>query len=151
MRASTCSHSIRPLPPPRPISPRAFPPALSSPKNSSENAVPKPPVSSVVLDASALCAVLFQEPGHEAVLGYLGDAYLSTVNLTEILTRAIDCNNSLDKSLACIAGLSLRITPFDAEQATIAAAIREQTRSLGLSLGDRACLALGLQRGLPVV
>jgi ribonuclease VapC len=108
-------------------------------------------VSSVVLDATALCAVLFKEPGHEAVLPYLGDAYLSTVNLAEVLTKALDKKKAFDKSQALITGFPIQVVPFDGPQAVFAAAIREETRALGLSLGDRACLALGMMQQMPVV
>jgi ribonuclease VapC len=108
-------------------------------------------VSSCVLDASALCALLFEEPGHEALMGYLAEAYLSSVNLTEVLTKAVDRKRPLDRSQGFIAALSLHTVPFDTAQAAVAASIREQTRPFGLSLGDRACLALAIVRGLPVI
>lgn len=108
-------------------------------------------MSRCVLHATALCALLFEEPGHEAVLEHLPDACLSTVNLTEVLTKALDKKKAFDRARAVLAGLPIRVVPFEPEQAELAAAIREETRACGLSLGDRACLALGMLRRLPVV
>ena len=108
-------------------------------------------MTKVVLDASALCALIFRETGHETVAAYLPDSLMSVVNLTEVLTKAIDYKKSFEKSLAFIESLPIRLVPFDLELAGIAAKIREETRPFGLSLGDRACLASGIKLGLPVV
>jgi PIN domain nuclease of toxin-antitoxin system len=75
----------------------------------------------------------------------------SAVNLSEVVTKAIDTGMTLEEARLVVAGLPCEIVPFDVEQAFLAAALRGATRSFGLSLGDRACLALGLNTGHPVV
>ena len=92
---------------------------------------------SVVLDASALLAYLQDEPGGERVRAVLSQAVMSTVNWAEVIGKARDQGVSL--------GLALE--PLSAVQAEIAGQLKERTRRYGLSLGDRACLALGSDRG----
>lgn len=107
-------------------------------------------MTSVVLDASALLAFLRQEPGHDVVRPVLGGAVLSSVNLSETITKLIDYGASLEEVLFQVGRLHLDIRPFGEGEARLCSSLREKTRKLGLSLGDRACLALGLQLGLPV-
>ena len=108
-------------------------------------------MSRAVLDASALLALLFQEPGGEKMLKYLPDSLLSAVNLSEVLSKAIERGMTLDEASAILAEFPFEVVPFDGDAAARTAALREPTRSVGLSLGDRACLALGMIIGLPVV
>lgn len=108
-------------------------------------------MAEAVLDASALLAVLLGEPGAEAVVPYLPRVVVSAVNAAEALTRLTDLGMALDAATRCLAGLDLETAPFATADATVAASLRQATRPLGLSLGDRACLALGLARGLPVL
>ena len=114
----------------------------------------KPPgkiLSDVVLDSSALTAVLRGEPGAAIVAPTLAAAWISAVNLAEAFTKMIERGAPPAEAAATIAGLSLQIVDFDRDQALAAAALRPLTRSAGLSLGDRACLALGKLRSLPVL
>jgi ribonuclease VapC len=108
-------------------------------------------VSRVILDSSALLAVLLEERGAERVEPHLTLALISTVNLSEVVATAVERGLMLENVLSLLTRLSLEIMAFDAEQAYIAASLRPATRKLGLSLGDRACLALGLKQGLPVL
>ena len=103
-------------------------------------------MNNVVVDASAILAVIFAEKGADVVIPRLSGALLSCVNLAEVTTRVIDSGRSLEDTLYDIARLPLRIVDFDAGQAHITASLRPATKPLGLSLGDRACLALGLSR-----
>jgi len=103
-------------------------------------------VNNVVVDASAILAVIFAEKGADVVIPRLSGALLSCVNLAVVTTRVIDSGRSLEDTLYDIARLPLRIVDFDAGQAHITASLRPATKPLGLSLGDRACLALGLSR-----
>jgi PIN domain nuclease of toxin-antitoxin system len=105
----------------------------------------------VVLDASALLAFLLDESGADAVAALLPHATLSAVNYCETLTKSIDRGKSLAESVGLLTRLRLSVVPFDAELAAVTASLRPMTKPLGLSLGDRACLALGLARNLPVV
>lgn len=103
-------------------------------------------MSDVVLDASVLLAAILEEPGHEALLELRDPALLSAVNLAEARARLVDRGfdqRSIDISVELV---NVRIVDFDAEQAAISASLRPATRAAGLSLGDRACLALALQR-----
>lgn len=101
-----------------------------------------PPVSNVVLDASAVLALLQHEPGRDEVIRHLRGAYLSTVNLAEVLAKMADYGVPLDEAGRRLKPLPLHLVPLDAPQAQASAALRPLTRAHGLSLGDRACLAL---------
>jgi ribonuclease VapC len=110
-------------------------------------------VSEYVLDASAVLAYLQKETGWERVETLLLEhrCYLLTVNLTEVLTRLADWKVPVAEIQSRISGLEMVMVPFDIEHARYAAELRESTRSLGLSLGDRACLALAKLKALPAV
>ena len=106
-----------------------------------------------MLDASALLAILNDEPGAEKLtsqLDLLGDAAISTVNLAEVHSKLV--GHGIDEDEAWEAALSpIRdVMVFTSEQARIAGGLIPQTRLLGLSLGDRACLALGVALKAPV-
>ena len=105
----------------------------------------------IVADASAILALLRDEPfmGFDPV--HLLGAWISTVNFSEVFARLLDGGLAEPAAEAAMVRLDLRIVPFDREQARTAARLRRQTRSAGLSLGDRACLALALQFGRPAV
>lgn len=102
----------------------------------------------VALDASALIALLRQEPGHERVEPALEGALLSAVNLAEVLSFFTRDGFDGDELLLRIKRLPIEIVPFSEQHAGIVAALMPITRPLGLSLGDRACLALALARGV---
>jgi ribonuclease VapC len=101
-------------------------------------------VSDTILDASALLALLHRERGHEQVESLLlaGRCLVSTVNLCEAMTRLVDNGMSLAEARLALSLPNLQPIEFDLALAQIAAALRLVTRKLGLSLGDRACLAL---------
>lgn len=106
-----------------------------------------------VLDTSALLAWLWKEPGEDAVQRALtaGACRLSAVNLAELLARFSDAGLSIDDGLALVRELELLVVPSDALDAAESARLRAGTRSIGLSLGDRACLALARRLSLPVL
>ena len=108
-------------------------------------------MSSLVLDASAVLAVMFAEKGADTVIPRLPGALLSCVNLAEVTSRALDNGKPLEDTIREIARLPLRLINYDAGQAHITASLRPTTKALGLSLGDRACLALALARQAPVL
>ena len=105
-------------------------------------------MSAWVLDASALLAYLWQELGHETVAQRIEQStvMMSSVNLSEVLSRAADKGMSTSAMAALQAALPFEIIPFDRAQAQTAASLRPPTKALGLSLGDRACLALAIER-----
>ena len=98
----------------------------------------------VVLDASAVLAILNEEPGADIALARLDEAVMSAVNATEVATRLVDSGLAPTEAWEALALLDIPIRPFDAETARLAADLRLATRSRGLSLGDRACLALAV-------
>ena len=104
-----------------------------------------------VLDASALLCLLQSEPGGERVAEVLPRSIIGAVNLSEVVAKLADAGGTLPQIGAAIDGLQLKVTPFDAQLAMIAGSLRPTTRSIGLSLGDRACLALGLTRNAVVL
>ena len=101
---------------------------------------------SVVLDASALLVYLQDEPGGERVREVLAYSVISTVNWAEIIGKARDDGVDTRGLREDLASLGLAFEPLSAAQAETAGQIKERTRPLGLSLGDRACLALGSDR-----
>ena len=105
----------------------------------------------IVLDSSALLALLFKEPAGDSVRGFLPMALISTVNLAEVLTKVAERIGSADIGRAMVSDLRLSIEPVSEDHALTAAHLRLSTRAAGLSLGDRLCLALALERGLPVL
>jgi len=110
------------------------------------------PAGPAVVDASALLALVFGER-----LAVARDAFkngrISTVNLAETLTKMVDVGAAADEAMADLEalGLNLTIVDFDRETAILAAELRAGTKRLGLSLGDRACLATARSHGLPVL
>lgn len=103
-----------------------------------------------VLDASAVIAFLQGEPGAQQVEGALFEAVLSAVNLVEVAQWVMEVRGEAAARLE-LQGLPCQVVDFDETQALEAAALRRTTRARGLSLGDRACLALAKLRGLPVL
>ena len=102
---------------------------------------------SVVLDASALLAYLQREPGAGSVRAALGSACMSTVNWTEVIQKAAGSESEATELKAALGSLGLVLEPFSASQAGIAGTLRGPTMEFGLSLGDRACLALAIDKG----
>ena len=106
----------------------------------------------VVLDASALIAYLRQEKGYQEVRNSLSSsAAISTVNLAEVYAKIVSEGFSLSEVSPRLKALGLVIFPFEEDEARISAELYPIAKSHGLSLGDRACLSLGLKLGLPVV
>jgi PIN domain nuclease of toxin-antitoxin system len=103
-----------------------------------------------VLDASAVIALLQGEPGAELVASIARFSLLGAVNFAEVLMVAIEQGGDLERAGAEIRRFEIQIVEFDASLAEMAARLRPETRALGRSLADRACLALARSRGLPV-
>jgi PIN domain nuclease of toxin-antitoxin system len=105
----------------------------------------------VVLDASALLAFINQEPGGEVVAESLDRAVISAINLSEVIAKFVDKKVPESVIQRFVAQLRVEVIPVDQEQAVTAGLLRSQTKSVGLSLGDRVCLALALQQNCPVL
>jgi PIN domain nuclease of toxin-antitoxin system len=99
-------------------------------------------VHNYVLDASALLALLNAEKGAKLVQDLLPDAIISTVNLAEVVTRLSAVGMPENDIRDALALLGLEVIPFDSEQAFQTGLLASSGREYGLSLGDRACLAL---------
>lgn len=108
--------------------------------------------SSIVLDASALLALFNEEPGADEVMkAFNHPCLLSAVNHTEVLTKLLDKGLSPADAATVMTSVELQIVAFDAAQSADAAWQRGVTRAVGLSLGDRACLALAHARNAVVL
>lgn len=108
-------------------------------------------MAGVVLDASAVLAYLQDDAGAVQVEDALGDAMISAVNLAEVVTKLADHGASEQAIGQILAALPCTVAPLDFDGALAAGFLRPLTRFAGLSLGDRACLALGRQNRLPVL
>ena len=104
-----------------------------------------------VLDASALLALINKEPGGEKVREFLPKCIMSAVNLSESAAVLASISIPHENIKSILTELVGEIIPFNDEQAFEAAFLRNLTKSIGLSLGDRACLALGRLKKLPVI
>jgi ribonuclease VapC len=105
----------------------------------------------VVLDASALLALLNAEPGNEEVERSIPGAAISAVNLSEVVAKLNEAGMSERAVRSALEDIEIDIHPFDRESAYRTGALRAATKKLGLSLGDRACIALGGQLQRPVL
>jgi ribonuclease VapC len=108
-------------------------------------------VTRAVLDSSALLAYFLAEPGAVAVKQYLGHSTISAVNLSEVAARLANRGALEELIREQVQKLRLSIHDFDEEIAYAAGMLRERTKELGLSLGDRACIATAARLNLPAV
>lgn len=96
----------------------------------------------VVFDSSALLAIIFAEEGADRATEALSDGILSAVNASEVVARLVDRGAGDEDARRWLRGFGLAIRPFDESLAVAAGLLRNATKEHGLSLGDRACLAL---------
>ena len=101
-----------------------------------------------VLDSSALLALLWSEPGSDAVAAVMDNAVISAVNMAEVYSKLIDRGIIGEEIRALLSELAIRVVTFDEAQAFRTGDLRLATRALGLSVGDRACLALAAAENL---
>ncbi|MGI9168897.1 MAG: type II toxin-antitoxin system VapC family toxin [Caulobacteraceae bacterium] len=99
-----------------------------------------------VLDASAILCLIRAEPGAEIVKAALPNSAISAVNLAEVVAKMVDLGMDDGPIAKVLDPLDLRVAPFDAAQARASGILRRLTRDQGLSLGDRACLALAAHK-----
>ena len=105
----------------------------------------------IVLDASATLAVINGEPGAKKLTPALLTRVVgSAVNLAEVQTKLVTRGWTSEEAWEDATSPVRDVLPFDDEQAKMAGDLASQTRPLGLSLGDRACLALGMALKAPV-
>lgn len=106
-------------------------------------------MSDAVLDSSAVLAVILEEPGAARVEALLPGAKVSAVNVGEVAAKLCDLGMPEATVETVIGALQIDVRAHDLDAALAAGFLRPATRSAGLSLGDRACLALAAALGLP--
>lgn len=107
-------------------------------------------MSQIVLDSSVILAVAKREPINPKAFDVIASGVISTVNLAEVLSKLREWNaDDADRGALLIASLE-GVEPFTLRQAQMAAELIAKTSSAGLSLGDRACLALAPELGAEV-
>ena len=104
----------------------------------------------VILDASALLALIQEEAGAEVIKPLLKFSVMSAVNVTEALSVLQRADITAEEGLSLITDIVTTILPFDIEEAVQAAKLHSLVQSKGLSLADRACIALGIKLQLPI-
>jgi PIN domain nuclease of toxin-antitoxin system len=104
-----------------------------------------------VLDASAVLAVYFDERGAEQVCSALPGPLLSSVNYAEVIGKCLDRGAAIGSIRRKLAAMGFEVVPHDARLAYRTGELRPLTKQLGLSLADRACLALAERERLPVL
>ncbi len=107
-------------------------------------------MSEFVLDSSVLVAIFKDEQFEGDVLDVIEGAVISAANFAEVWTVLYDLGLTDAPSVDTVFSLLSRIEPFTTSQARLAADLRPLTKHAGLSLGDRACLALALEIGAEV-
>ncbi|MEX0749412.1 MAG: type II toxin-antitoxin system VapC family toxin [Dehalococcoidia bacterium] len=104
-----------------------------------------------VVDASTVLAAIKREPGYQRAIAAIQTAIISSVNFAEVASHLAKSGVSLDEIKSVLSSFALPTIDFNMEQALEAARLHPLTVRQGLSLGDRACLALAVLRGLPVM
>lgn len=104
-----------------------------------------------VLDASAVLCLLFSEKGADKVEARLGNASISVVNYSEVLSKLVDRGLDAEEAIRDLSDLDITVLPVGQEVAEEAARLRGLSKEAGLSLGDRFCLALARSLGVPAV
>lgn len=108
-------------------------------------------MSDIVLDASAILAIIFQERGAERLTDDIMDhSVIGTVNLAEVQSKLIKKGFDPEEAWESALSLVTAAEPYTSEQARIAGDLITKTEKYGLSLGDRSCLALAIALKAPV-
>lgn len=102
-------------------------------------------MSKIVFDSSAIIALFAKEKGYEFIKQHMKNAIISSVNIAEVYKYCINVQNlTEDDTKSLIEMLDIKIIDFNNEQALITASLVSKTKQYGLSLGDRACIALAI-------
>jgi ribonuclease VapC len=108
-------------------------------------------MTSVVMDASAVLALVRDEPGADKVIPHVGRAAISAVNLQEVIKELLLSGLEAATIREVLDELRLDVRPHDVEAAYSAARLHAQTQEFGRGLGDRSCLALAILLGVPAL
>ena len=108
-------------------------------------------MASIVFDASAILALLRDEPGADVVAQYIGDGLISAVNFQEVIKGLLRREVPIDAALAMLDALHLDVRPHGRDDAIAAAKLYPATKEFGSGLGDRTCMALAIAEGLSVL
>lgn len=108
-------------------------------------------MASAVLDSSAILAILNDEPGADAVEAMLDDAVVSTVNYAEVIAKLVERGSTSAQAQSALRSVAITTVDFDIGLAQRTGTLRAETIRRGLSLGDRACLALAEREGVPAI
>jgi len=99
-------------------------------------------MSGAVLDSSAVLAVFNDEAGGHRVIEWLEGGLLSSVNYAEVMTKLVEKGLSIDQARQSVADVGIEVIGYDIDLADRTGELRTATKRFGLSLADRACLAL---------
>ncbi len=108
-------------------------------------------MAKAVLDSSAVLAVLNNEVGSQTVIAILDDALISAVNHAEVVSKLVEQGATLEQARVTLRAIDVAVAVFDRATAERAGELRSTTKRLGLSLGDRACIALAERERTPVL
>lgn len=121
--------------------------AVGSPRGTGRD---RTEAESVVLDASAILALLYGEPGEKEIRSRIrgAEVRVGAVNVSEVSAKLAEGGFTPGECREAVGVLAPTVHPFDEDLAHAAGALRPTTRDRGLSLGDRACLALANSLGV---
>ena len=110
-------------------------------------------MNEAVLDASAALCYLQREQGFQKIEPYIGPrrAYISSVNLSEVIAKLAENGTEIELAILAVRQLDLKVVIFDEFLGIETARLRLSTRSMGLSLADRCCIALAKHLRLPLM
>ena len=105
----------------------------------------------IVLDASAILALLHDEPGAAEVAQHLPEAILSSANLAEVIDKLVDVSAPIRAVHELLVAAGRTVEPLTEDDAILAGALRSVSGGMALSLGDRCCIALGVRHQATVL
>src|SRR4051794_17467658 len=108
-------------------------------------------MAKAILDSSAILAVLNNEIGSQIVIAILDDAITSAVNHAEVVSKLVERGATLEQARVMLRTIDVAVVEFDRPMAERVGELRGTTKRLGLSLGDRACIALAEREKTPAL
>lgn len=105
----------------------------------------------VVVDSSAVLAILNSEPGADFIANHISDAVMSAVNLQEVAKKMLEAGADEDAVRRSVDRLGIDVLPHDREDALLAASLAPLTKKFGSGIGDRSCMALAIRLGVPAI